>query len=101
MGLFDKFKKIVSKTTEEKDKVVVESYDKGLKKTRDEFVSKLSLLGIKYTRVSDAYFEELDKEMAACNGNIVTFWEKDSLQCLGYIVYMCEYFPEIAESVFE
>ncbi len=48
-----------------------------------------------------AYFEELNKEMAACNGNIVTFWEKDSLQCLGYIVYMCEDFPEIAESVFE
>lgn len=54
-----------------------------------------------YASHNPAYFEELNKEMAACSGNIVTFWEKDSLQCLGYIVYMCEDFPEIAESVFE
>lgn len=54
-----------------------------------------------YVVHNSGYFEELNKEMAACSGNIVTFWEKDSLQCLGYIVYMCEDFPEIAESVFE
>lgn len=60
MGLFDKFKKIVSKVSESKEKETVEVYDKGLQKTREEFVSKLSLLGIKYTRVSDEYFEELE-----------------------------------------
>ena len=75
MGLFDKFKKIVSKTTEEKDKVVVESYDKGLKKTRDEFVSKLSLLGIKYTRVSDAYFEELEDLLISADIGVNTVFK--------------------------
>lgn len=36
-------------------------YDKGLAKTRKEFVSKLSLLGIKYTKVSEDYFDELEE----------------------------------------
>ena len=63
MGLFDKFKKIISKKEETKDNVEKEAlkdYDKGLKKTRDEFVSKLNILGIKYTKVSEEYFEELE-----------------------------------------
>ncbi len=58
MGIFDKLKKIVS--TKSVPKETEELYDAGLKKTREEFVSKLSMLGIKYTRVSDAYFEELE-----------------------------------------
>ncbi len=36
-------------------------YDKGLEKTRKEFVSKLSLLGIKYTKIDESYFEELEE----------------------------------------
>ena len=64
MGLFDKLKKLVTKKEkkiENKEiKESLETYDKGLKKTRDEFVSKLSLLGIKYTKVSEEYFEELE-----------------------------------------
>ena len=39
----------------------IETYDKGLEKTRKEFVSKLSLLGIKYTKISEEYFEELEE----------------------------------------
>jgi len=39
----------------------IEKYDKGLEKTRKEFVSKLSLLGIKYTKVDDEYFDELEE----------------------------------------
>ena len=39
----------------------IELYDKGLEKTRKEFVSKLSMLGIKYTKVSEEYFEELEE----------------------------------------
>lgn len=60
MGLFDKLKSFVTKkeTTEEKSNLEV--YEKGLEKTRDEFVSKLNLLGIKYTKVSEEYFEELE-----------------------------------------
>lgn len=60
MGLFDKLKNLVTKkeTTEEQNNLEV--YEKGLEKTRDEFVSKLNLLGIKYTKVSEEYFEELE-----------------------------------------
>ena len=59
MGLFDKFKNLVSKKKEVKDESV-EVYDKGLEKTRNEVISKLNILGIKYTKVSEEYFEELE-----------------------------------------
>ena len=62
MGLFDKLKNIIkSKDTEKDNQEQVEKYDKGLEKTRDEFVSKLSMLGIKYTKISEEYFEELEQ----------------------------------------
>lgn len=57
MGLFDKFKNVFSK----KDSVEVESYEKGLEKTRHEFVSKLNLLNSKYKKVSPEYFDELEE----------------------------------------
>ena len=64
MGLFDKLKNLVTKKEKEIENKEIDSslekYDKGLKKTRDEFVSKLSLLGIKYTKVNEEYFEELE-----------------------------------------
>lgn len=56
MGLFNKFKEIFKK----EDKKDIELYDKGLEKTRKEFVSNLSFLGHKYTKVSDEYFDELE-----------------------------------------
>lgn len=56
MGLFDKFKKVFKKD----DKKDLETYDKGLEKTRNEFVSELNLLGIKYKKVNEEYFEELE-----------------------------------------
>ena len=39
----------------------IETYDKGLEKTRKEFVSKLSMLGVKYTKIDEEYFEELEE----------------------------------------
>ncbi len=63
MGLFDKLKKIVSKKEEVEDiseKEEIKDYDEGLKKTREDFISKLNILGIKYTKVSEEYFEELE-----------------------------------------
>lgn len=60
MGLFDKFKSIISKKERVEDEEV-KTYDKGLEKTRKEFVSKLSLLGIKYTKIDEEYFEELEE----------------------------------------
>ena len=59
MGLFDRFK-IFSKKEEVK-KEEIEKYDEGLTKTREDFVSKLSLLGIKYTKIDEAFFEELEE----------------------------------------
>lgn len=61
MGLFNKLKNIISK--KEQEEVVDENvlkYDEGLEKTRKEFVSKLSMLGIKYTKMNDEYFDELE-----------------------------------------
>lgn len=61
MGLFDKLKNIINK--KEKNIVKdenVQKYDEGLEKSRNEFVSKLSMLGIKYTKINDEYFDELE-----------------------------------------
>ena len=54
MGLFDKFKNIFKK--EEKEEV--ESYDKGLEKTRNEFVNKIGILNWEacYENVFSAVF---------------------------------------------
>ena len=60
MGIFDKFKNIFNKNNETKKKDTT-LYEKGLEKTRKEFVSKLNLLGIKYTKIDDEYFEELEQ----------------------------------------
>ena len=63
MGLFNKFKNIFKKkeeTTEIIEQEEIKAYDKGLEKTRKEFVNELSILGHKYTKVSEEYFEELE-----------------------------------------
>ena len=57
MGLFSKFKQVFKK--EEKKQEDIEAFDKGLEKTRKEFVSELSILGHKYHKVNDDYFEEI------------------------------------------
>ena len=60
MGIFNKFKNIFAGKSEEQKKEI-ETYDKGLEKTRKEFSSKLSLLSKKYKKVSEEYFEELEE----------------------------------------
>ena len=55
MGLFDKFKNIFKK--EEKEEVQI--YDKGLSKTRNNFLDSLMKLNKKHNKVDDEYFEEL------------------------------------------
>lgn len=55
MGLFDKIRNVFSKDKEE-----VKNYDKGLEKTRKEFISQLSNLSRKYKNINDDYFEELE-----------------------------------------
>lgn len=55
MGLFNKIKNVFMNKTEE-----IEKYDKGLEKTRKEFISQLSNLSRKYKNIDDDYFEELE-----------------------------------------
>ena len=57
MGIFDKFKNILKK--EEKEEV--EKYDKGLEKTRDNFLSALFSLNKNHNVVDDEYFENLEE----------------------------------------
>ena len=57
MVLFDKIKKAFS-GNKEKEEVV--NYDKGLEKSRREFVSQLSNLSKKYKNINEDYFEELE-----------------------------------------
>ncbi|MDO5569582.1 MAG: signal recognition particle-docking protein FtsY [bacterium] len=56
MGFFNKIKNVFSNKKEDTLK-----YDEGLKKTRNEFVSKLGNLSKKYKFVNDDYFEELEE----------------------------------------
>ena len=58
MGLFDKIKNVFKSDKKKQDEV--KNYDEGLKKTRREFVSKLSNLSVKYKNISEDYFEELE-----------------------------------------
>ena len=71
MVLFNKFKEMVSKK-DIKNNDDIETYDKGLEKTRKEFVSKLSLLGIKYTKIDEEYFEELENLLIMADIGVTT-----------------------------
>lgn len=57
MGIFDKFKNIFKK--EEEEETIL--YDKGLEKTRNNFLDALTNLNSKHTKVSDEYFDELEE----------------------------------------
>lgn len=79
MGLFDKFKNIFksNKPQEIKEEVKeeVEVYDKGLEKSRKEFVSKISLLNLKYKKVSPEYFDELEEILIMADIGVNTVME--------------------------
>ena len=73
MGLFNKLKNIFNnKKEEEKTSEEVKKYDEGLEKTRTEFVSKLNMLGIKYTKVNEEYFEELENTLIMADIGVKT-----------------------------
>ncbi len=71
MGIFDKFKNIFSKAEKED----VASYSKGLEKTRNEFVNKISLLNRKYKKVSNEYFDELEEILIMADIGVNTVME--------------------------
>lgn len=60
MGIFDKLK-TVFKPKDANEKQTIDLYDKGLEKTRADFVFKLNSLNKKYKKVSNEYFEELEE----------------------------------------
>ena len=60
MGIFDKLKEKFTKKEEKKVEEVTNIYEEGLEKTRKEFVSSLTLLGKKFTKVNEEYFEALE-----------------------------------------
>ncbi len=61
MGLFNKVKKMFSKPKDKEEERVVEKYDEGLKKSREEFASKLSNLSKNHEKIDDDYFDELEE----------------------------------------
>ena len=95
MGLFNKIKNIFSKKeeiVEKLDEVVLKSesldeeeiseeiteaiettkYVEGLSKSRDNFVNKLSILGIKYTKISDEFYDELEEILITADVGVNT-----------------------------
>ena len=60
MGIFNKLKEKFTKKEEKKVEEVTNIYEEGLEKTRNEFVSSLTLLGKKFTKVNEEYFEALE-----------------------------------------
>ena len=77
MGIFDKIKNVFSKENNKN----VELYDSGLCKTRDSFVSNLSLLGIRYNKIDDLFFEELEEILIMADlGANTTFKFMDKLK---------------------
>ena len=88
MGLFSKIKNIFSKQEEIKEKVTEEQeiiteeeqeeiedttkYVDGLSKSRDNFVNKLSVLGIKYTKISDDFYDELEEILITADVGVNT-----------------------------
>ena len=82
MGLFSKIKNAFIKQEEKEDKkltkiekeekIETEKYVTGLSKSRDNFVNKLSLLGIKYTKISDEFYDELEEILITADVGINT-----------------------------
>lgn len=89
MGLFSKIKNIFSKQEEIKEEIkdnkeieVTEEtkeeiedttkYVEGLSKSRDNFVNKLSILGIKYTKISDDFYDELEEILITADVGVNT-----------------------------
>ena len=74
MGLFDKFKSLLKTNDKE-----INTYDKGLEKTRKEFTSKLNLLNMKHNIIDEEYYEELEDILISADigvNTVVNFIDK-------------------------
>lgn len=59
MGIFDKLKNII-KTKDKSESETIKKYDEGLKETRKNFVNELNVLGLKFKKIDEEYFEKLE-----------------------------------------
>ena len=78
MGLFNKIKQVFSNEKKENSEDI-KVYDEGLKKSRNEFVSKLNSLSNKYKNINEDYFEELENILIMADigvNTVMTFVDK-------------------------
>ena len=68
MNFFKNIKKIFD-TNSDKE---IKKYEDGLAKTREDFVNRLNFLGIKYTKIDDALFEELEEILIMSDIGVMT-----------------------------
>jgi len=76
MKLFDKFKTLINKPNE---KELINTYEKGLEKTRKEFTSKLNILNMKHNIINEEYYEELEDILISADigvNTVIKFIEK-------------------------
>ena len=81
MGIFDKLKKtfVKEKQSNNKQEKDIKIYDKGLTKTRDNFVSKLINLTNKYNKITEEFFYELEEILIMADigvNTVMDFMEK-------------------------
>ena len=77
MGIFDKLKNTFKKNDSES----VQKYDNGLTKTREDFINKINILGLKYTKINEKFFEELEEILIMADlGTKTTFKFMDKLR---------------------
>ena len=77
MGIFDKLKNTFKKNNNES----VQKYDNGLTKTREDFINKINILGLKYTKIDEKFFEELEEILIMADlGTKTTFKFMDKLR---------------------
>ena len=77
MGLLDKFKNLFSSNNKKDEEI--ETYEKGLEKTRKEFSSKLSMLSKKHKKLDESYFEDLEDILIQADigvNTVIKFVEK-------------------------
>ncbi len=78
MGLFSKIKQ----TFKKEDKTIL-TYEKGLSKTRKNFVNKLANLSKEYDEINDNYFEELEELLINADigvNTVINFMDKLQLR---------------------
>ena len=93
MGFFSKIKSVFSNN---KNDVI--KYDKGLEKTRKEFISQLSNLSKKYKNIDDDYFEELEDILIMADigiNTVMSFVDKLKLRVKSEKIVSSDYLKDI------